>query len=326
MDSLRFADPWWLLAFLLLPALVYRYVVDERRNRASLRFSSLSVLTRIPPTLWTRLRHGLVVLKLAGLSCLILAMARPQAGKQVMELSAEGVDIMLTLDVSGSMRSKDLSEYGRLHVAKAVVADFIAGRQSDRIGLVVFAEESFTQCPLTLDYDVLLDFLDDIQLADESWGNGTAIGLAIITACNRLRDSDAESKIVVLLTDGANNAGEIDPLTAADVAGALGIRVYTIGIGKRRPSARSGRGGREQEFDEEALQRIASRTDGKYYHATSREKLAEIYREIGELETTEITSEIHVDYSERYAGLSWLAAALLLSEMVLANTRFRRVP
>ena len=181
MDSLRFADPWWLLAFLLLPALVYQYVVDERGNKASLRFSSLSVLAQIPPSGWTRLRHGLVVLKLAGLSCLILAMARPQAGKQVREVSAEGVDIMLTLDVSGSMKARDLSQHGRLHVAKSVVADFIEGRQSDRIGLVVFAEVSFTQCPLTLDSDILLIFLDEIQLADESWGNGTAIGLAIIT-------------------------------------------------------------------------------------------------------------------------------------------------
>ena len=325
MDSLRFADPWWLLAFLLLPALVYQYVVDERGNKASLRFSSLSVLAQIPPSGWTRLRHGLVVLKLAGLSCLILAMARPQAGKQVREVSAEGVDIMLTLDVSGSMKARDLSQHGRLHVAKSVVADFIEGRQSDRIGLIVFAEVSFTQCPLTLDSDILLSFLDEIQLADESWGNGTAIGLAIITACNRLRHSEAVSKIVVLLTDGANNAGEIDPLTAADVAGVMGIRVYTIGVGKRRAAARADRI-TEQEFDDEALQQIASRTGGKYYHAASREKLAEIYREIGELETTEISSEVHLDYAERYAGFSWLAAALLLGEMILANTRFRRVP
>ena len=325
MDSLRFADPWWLLAFVSLPALVYRYVVDERGNKASLRFSSLNVLIRIPPTVWTRLRHGLVVLKLAGLSCLILAMARPQAGKQVREVSTEGVDIMLTLDVSGSMKARDLSQHGRLHVAKSVVADFIEGRQSDRIGLVVFAEESFTQCPLTLDYDILLTFLDDIQLADESWGNGTAIGVAIITACNRLRDSEAESKVVVLLTDGANNAGEIDPLTASDVAGVMGIRVYTIGVGKHQASVRADRV-REQEFDEEALQQIASRTGGRYFHAATQEKLAEIYGQIGELETTEITSEIHLDYSERYAGFSWLGAVLLLTEMVLANTRFLRVP
>ena len=149
--------------------------------------------------------------------------------------------------------------------------------------------------------------------------------MAIITACNRLRYSEAESKVVVLLTDGANNAGEIDPLTASDVAAVMGIRVYTIGVGKRQASS-GGDQVRAQEFDEKALQQIATRTGGKYYHAASREKLEEIYREIGELETTEITSEVHLDYSDRYAAFSWLGAALLLTEMLLSNTRFRRVP
>ena len=324
MDTVRFLDPQWLLSFLVLPVLVYRYAMIERRYKGSIRFSSVGVFADLPPTIWNRLRHGLPVLKLVGLSCLIIALARPQAGKKVVESSKEGIDIMLTLDVSGSMASKDLSENGRLHVAKVVVADFIGGRQSDRIGLVVFAEESFTQCPLTLDYDVLLDFLDDIRLADQSWGNRTAIGMALVTACNRLRDSEAESKIIVLLTDGANNAGEIDPQTATDAAAAMGIKVYTIGIGRQVSARAAARGA--QEFDEPALMQIAARTGGKYYHATSREKLEQIYREIGELETTEISSEIHLDYSERYADFVWIGAILLVTEMLLANTRFRGIP
>ncbi len=324
MDTVRFVDPQWLLLFLVLPLLGYRYAMIERRYKGSIRFSSVGVFADLPPTVWNRLRHGLPVLKLVGLSCLIIALARPQAGKKVVESSKEGIDIMLTLDVSGSMASKDLSENGRLHVAKVVVADFIGGRQSDRIGLVVFAEESFTQCPLTLDYDVLLDFLDDIRLADQSWGNRTAIGMALVTACNRLRDSEAESKIIVLLTDGANNAGEIDPQTATDAAAAMGIKVYTIGIGRQVSARATARGA--QEFDQPALMQIAARTGGKYYHATSREKLEQIYREIGELETTEISSEIHLDYSEGYANFAWMGTALLLTEMLLANTRFRRIP
>lgn len=334
MPAIHFASPEWLLLLLFLPVLVYLYIIRIGKQQGSVRYADLGVLGRIGQTWSVRLRHALIVLKVAGLGCLMLAMARPQAGREVRELSAEGIDIMLTLDVSSSMELNDLAQgqKSRLQVAKEVIADFIGGRVSDRIGMVVFAGESFTQCPLTLDYPVLLEFLDGIQIADQAW-DGTAIGMALINACNRLRDADGKSKVVILLTDGVNNAGEIEPLTAADVATAVGIKVYTIGVGSegtiRRP-VRGIFGTRYQtvqvEIDEELLKEVAARTGGKYYRATSEEKLEEIYREIGELETTEVKTQVHVDYSERFAYFLWSGLGLLLVEVLLANTRFRRIP
>ena len=323
-----------LLLLLLLPILVYLYIVQGRQRQGSVQFSDLASLRRMGNTMWDRLRHVLFVFKLLGLLLLVLALARPQAGREKREMSAEGIDIMLTLDVSSSMELNDLDngERSRLAVAKEVVSDFVGGRYSDRIGMVVFAGESFTQCPLTLDYDVLTSFLQGVQIADESW-DGTAIGMALINATNRLRESEGRSQVVILLTDGVNNAGEIEPLTAAEVAEAVGVRVYTIGVGSdgsiRRP-VQGIFGTRYQtvqvEIDEETLRAVAQRTGGKYYRATSEEKLEAIYREIGELETTEITSEVHVEYSERYPHFLWPGLLLLLIEVLLSNTRFRRLP
>ena len=313
-----------MIGLLVLPAVVYWHIRESRRGSASIRFSQVDeVKRRVPVTMRGRLRPALLVVKLLGLGVLVMAMARPQAGTQLIDLSADGIDIMLTLDVSSSMEAKDLGSASRLEVAKKVVADFIAGRVSDRVGMVVFAAESFTQCPLTLDYDILLEFLKDIRIAEEAW-DGTAIGMALINACNRLRDSDAKSKVVILLTDGVNNAGEIDPMTAADAAAAIDVRVYSIGVG-RQLSARSQAGSRV-EFDEEALREIANRTGGKYFHANSEEKLQEIYVEIGELEKTEVTSQVHVDYSDRFSAWIWLGLLLLVIEFTLANTLFRKVP
>ena len=180
------------------------------------------------------------------------------------------------------------------------------------------------QCPLTLDYDVLLEFLGEVEIASRSW-DGTAIGVALINSCNRLRDADGKSRVVILLTDGVNNAGEIDPMTAAAAAEATGIRVYTIGVGARG-SPVPGRPGRGLEFDEEILERIAETTGGQYYHATSREKLKQVYEEIGKLETTPVTSAVHLDFSERYGRFLRTGSVLLLLGFVLANTRFRRLP
>ena len=334
MQTLRFENPEWLLLLLLMPILVYLYVVQGRQRQGSVQFSDLASLRRMGNTMWTHLRHLLFVFKLLGLVLLVVALARPQAGREKREMSAEGIDIMLTLDVSSSMELNDLGngERSRLAVAKEVVSDFVGGRYSDRIGMVVFAGESFTQCPLTLDYDVLTSFLQGVQIADESW-NGTAIGMALINATNRLRESEGRSQVIILLTDGVNNAGEIEPLTAADVAEAVGVRVYTIGVGSdgsiRRP-VQGIFGTRYQtvqvEIDEETLREVAQRTGGKYYRATSEEKLEAIYKEIGELETTEITSEIHVEYSERYLDFLWPGLLLILIELLLSNTRFRRLP
>ena len=317
-DLTRFEDPLWLIGLLILPAVVYWHILESRRGLASIRFSQVDeVKRRVPVTMRGRLRPALLVVKLLGLGVLVMAMARPQAGTQLIDLSADGIDIMLTLDISSSMEARDLGSASRLEVAKKVVADFVAGRVSDRVGMVVFAAESFTQCPLTLDYDILLEFLKDIRIAEEAW-DGTAIGMALINACNRLRDSDAKSKVVILLTDGVNNAGEIDPMTAAAAAAAIDVRVYSIGVG-RQLSATSQAGSRV-EFDEEALREIANRTGGKYFHANSEEKLQEIYAEIGELEKTEVTSQVHVDYSDRFSAWIWFGLLLLVIEFTLANT------
>lgn len=325
MDALRFAEPWWLLGLLLLPWLSWRHVVHGRRQRGSIRFSSLAGLD-LPVSIWSRLRPLLFAGRVVALACLLLAMARPQSGEKVVDVSADGLDIMLVLDVSSSMEARDLGKANRLEVARHVVAGFIEQRHTDRIGMVVFAGESFTQCPLTLDYDVLLEFLAEIQIAEQSW-DGTAIGMAMINAVNRLRDSPGreagDSRVAILLTDGVNNAGEIDPATAAGVAAAVDVRFYTIGVGaqQRGPRRRSG-----VDFDPEALQQIADETGGKYYHATSSQKLAEIYDEIGRLETTEVTSRIHLEYSERYASFLWPGLLLLLAEFVLRQTRLRSLP
>ena len=324
MELLRFENAIWLLVMVLLPLLLYRYLREERGDRGSIRFSSLESFQGMRTGLWVRLRHAVVVLRLVGLACLIVAMARPQAGKEVVDVKAEGIDIMLALDVSGSMEARDLGDANRLEVAREVVSEFIAGRHSDRIGMVVFAGVSFTQCPLTLDYDVLLEFLSEIEIASRTW-DGTAIGVALINACNRLRDADGKSKVVILLTDGVNNAGEIDPMTAAAVAEATGIRVYTIGVGAQGNPGPGGRG-RGVEFDEEILKQIAATTGGQYYHAHSREKLKQVYEEIGELETTPVTSAVHLDFSERHGRFLRIGAALMLLGFVLANTRFRRLP
>lgn len=331
---IHFADPEWLFLLLLLPLLIWWQMTKIWKQQGSVRFSELGVLRQLGPTWGMRLRRLLFGAKVLGLGCLMLAMARPQAGREWRERSAEGIDIMLTLDVSSSMELNDLDQgqKSRLQVAKEVVADFIRGRESDRIGMVIFAAESFTQCPLTLDYDVLLEFLDGVQIADQSW-DGTAIGMALINACNRLRESNAKSKIIILLTDGVNNAGEIEPLTAADLAAAVGIKIYAIGVGSegviRRP-VRGIFGTRYQtvqvEIDEEVLREVAARTGGQYYRATSEEKLEAIYQEIGKLETSRVKTQVHVDYAERFAHLLWPGLALLLLETALANTRFRRIP
>ncbi|HJP30311.1 MAG TPA: VWA domain-containing protein [Candidatus Latescibacteria bacterium] len=330
MDSLRFADPLWLLGWLVLPVLVWRQLVHGRRLRGSIRFSHLGGLD-LPVGGWARLRPLLFAGRIVGLACLVTAMARPQSGEEIVDVAADGVDIMLVLDVSSSMQARDLGSANRLQVAREVVARFIDGRHSDRIGMVVFAGESFTQCPLTLDYDVLLQFLGEIRIAEESW-DGTAIGMAMINAVNRLRDTAgraatgsgaAGSRVAILLTDGVNNAGEIDPATAADVAAAVDVRFYTIGVGAVQRGLRR-RGG--VDFDEEVLRQIAGVTGGQYYHATSSEKLAEIYEEIGRLETTEVTSRIHLEFSERYASFLWLGLFVLLAEYVLRQTRLRTLP
>jgi len=227
---MRFKNPELLLFLLIWIPMLWVYIHRERKSRPTVRFSDIDIIEKLPKSLFIRTRHILIVLRMLGVGLLVIALARPQEGRSDEEVTTEGVDIMLVLDVSESMQALDFQPENRLAVAKKTIADFINKRTSDRIGLVVFAARSFTKCPLTLDYNILQSFLGEITFTDFSFQ--TAIGTAIATAANRLKDSPSKSKVIILATDGANNAGDIPPLTAANASKELGIKIYTIGIGK----------------------------------------------------------------------------------------------
>lgn len=327
----RFADPWILLLLLLLPALAYWRAAGPGGRRGTVRFSDLGALLRAGAERTGRARHVTSVMRYASMTALVVALARPQTGVTSENVSTQGIDIVLGIDISSSMLAEDL-EPNRLEAAKAVAAGFVERRRSDRIGLVVFAGAAFTQAPLTLDYDVVTTVMSELDVGMVE--DGTAIGLGLATALKRLQDSPAESKVVVLLTDGRNNRGEIDPATAAQMAEALGVRVYTIGAGSRG-SARVpvddpvfGRRyvSMEVDVDEETLSAIAEQTGGEYFRATDRESLEAIYEQIDELETTEIDVQSFTRYGELFHFPLLLGLALLLLEVGLSNTVLRRLP
>jgi len=330
---LRFANPLLLLLLALAPLLVFVEIRFARRRTPSVVFPDMEAVREAAgrSAMWRRVVR--IALRVVVLALLVVALARPQAGTGEESVLTEGIDIVLAVDVSNSMATEDFAPKNRLEVAKGVVADFVEGRTSDRIGMVVFAADSFTQCPLTLDYNVLTDLLDSVEIGmiDE---RRTAIGLAIATAANRLRDSDAESKVVILLTDGRNNAGEIDPVTAAEAAQALGIRIHTIGAG----TAEGGRmpvndpvwGRRyvnvQTDIDEETLERIAEITGGLYFRAESPSMLATVYDRIDEMEKTRIEVKHFTTYTELGPRLAGFALVLLLLELLASATVFRSMP
>ncbi len=255
----------------------------------------------------------------------MLGLARPQVRDATVERSTEGIDIVLALDVSTSMTAEDFVP-NRFEAAKAVAAEFVRGRESDRIGLVVFAAQAYTQAPLTLDYPFLLTMLQEVRMGLIE--DGTAIGTALATATARLRDSEAASKVVILLTDGQNNRGQVDPQTAAEAAAALGVKVYAVGVGGDGPSRRGPFGGfgPAPEVDEVALRRVAETTGGRYFRATDAQALRQIYDAISELERTEIEETVLLDVEERYPLFLWPALACLLAAVALSTTRLREVP
>jgi len=327
----RFAYPWLLFLLLLWPALLC-WEWFYRRRRPVLRFSSLAGMAGLVPA-WTVLaRRALFILRLLALGLLVLALARPQQGFTEDDILTEGVDIVVTLDVSGSMAAEDFSPRNRLYVAKEVVREFIEGRHHDRIGMVVFSAESFTKCPLTLDYGVLLRQLEDARLG--TIRDGTAIGTALATSVNRLKVTKAKSKVIILITDGVNNTGEIDPQTAAEIARALEIKVYAVGVGRRGIApfpVDDGFGGKryvqmQVEIDEEGLGKIASTTRGRYFRAEDRSSLKEIFRTIDRLEKSEVRVKSYTHYNELYARFALPALLLLLLEGILIRTRFRSLP
>ena len=326
----KFANPAFLWLLLFLPAIGYYLWSRRRKMTVVLQFSSLQIFSKIPRTVRERIRHIPIGLRVAAIALFIIALARPQSVSDRQNISTEGIDIVLELDLSGSMLAEDFNP-NRIEAAKQVASEFIVGRINDRIGLVVFSAESFTQCPLTTDYPVLKNLLRDVK--NGMIADGTAIGLAIANGVNRLKDSKEKSKVMILLTDGVNNRGEIDPITAARIAATYGIRIYTVGVGAQGEApypVQTPFGIRRQmipvDLDEKVLTQVADMTGGKYYRATDNRKLKAIYKEIDQLERTKIEVMAYKRYSELYGG--WLIAGLLalVLEIGLTSTVLRKNP
>ncbi|MFQ5702756.1 MAG: VWA domain-containing protein [Gemmatimonadales bacterium] len=327
----RFADPQYLLLALVIPAMGLWYWRRTSRKGATLRYSSVRLLKQATRGGAARYRHALFVLRALALAALIVAFARPQSGSSGRDVLTEGIDIVLAIDVSSSMLAEDLKP-NRLYAAKHVAAQFVEGRGSDRIGLVIFAGEAFTQAPLTLDYNVIFNVMADLEAGMIE--DGTAIGMGLATAVKRLSASEAKSKVIILVTDGRNNRGEIDPVTAAQMAQALGIKVYTIGAGTRGeapfPVYDPVNGKRyvnvRVDIDEAPLKKAAALTGGKYFRATNSGSLEKIYEEIDRLEKTEIKVRNYTQYSELFPYPLGLALLLVLMEVTLSNTKLRKIP
>jgi len=326
----RFANPELLWLLILIPAVAYYFWWRRRRMVTELQFSSLQPFERIPKTFRERLRHSPVALRLMGLACLIVALARPQSISSKQNVSTEGIDIVLLLDVSGSMVAEDFTP-NRIEAAKKVAEDFIDGRQNDRIGLVIFSGVSFTQCPLTTDYTVLKRLLR--QVKNGMVVDGTAIGMAIANGVNRLKDSQAKSKVMILLTDGVNNRGEIDPITAAKIAATYGVRIYTIGVGAQGEApypVQTPFGIRRQlipvDLDEKTLTTIADMTGGKYFRATDNNTLKAIYKEIDKMERSKIEVTAYKRYTELFNDWLMLGFAFVILEVGVTSTVLRKIP
>ena len=328
---MHFASPYYLwLLVLLIPMTAY-YVWRTMQGGAAIQISTIQGLRGAPRTVRYYLRHLPFALRAAAFALLVVALARPQDVEQNVSTSTEGIDIMLSIDVSGSMLARDFKP-DRITAAKEVAGSFISDRYGDRIGLVAFAGEAFTQSPLTTDQSTLQTLLARIRsgLIED----GTAIGNGLATAINRLRESDAKSKVIILLTDGVNNRGEITPMTAAEIARAQGIRVYTIGVGTEgmAPYPAIDMFGnltfvnQKVEIDEKTLTAMAEMTGGKYFRATDKEKLQAIYDEINQLEKSKVEVTEHIAYHELF--LEWVLGALglLLLEFLLSNLVLKRIP
>lgn len=326
-----FANPTYLYLLLLLVPLIGWYIYKLHKSQASLQVSSSEAFQLPGTSSWkVYMRHLPFVLRMLAIALLIVVLARPQSTNSWQNSSTEGIDIVMAMDISTSMLAEDLKP-NRLEAAKDVAASFINGRQNDNIGLVVFAAESFTQCPLIIDHGVLLNLFKDIQPGIIQ--DGTAIGLGLANAVSRIKDSQAKSKVIILLTDGVNNTGEIAPVTAAEIAKTFGIRVYTIGVGTQGEAPYpipTAFGVQYQnvpvEIDEQVLKQIASTTGGQYFRATDNSSLKEIYSEIDQLEKTKISVQEFSKKQEEYKNWALLVFALLLIEVLLRNTVLRNIP
>ena len=326
----NFDAPYLLLLALPVAALLF-WRFRYWKREAHVPYPSFLPLKKIGVTRSSRLGFIPWVLRISALILLIVILARPQSSSKVEEIHTEGIDIILALDISSSMLAEDFQPQNRIGAAKEVAKQFISGRISDRIGLIVFSGESYTSCPLTMDYNILEKFIDEIEVGVIE--DGTAIGNALANGLNRLRESKAKSKIIILLTDGENNRGEIDPLTAAQAATPFGVKIYTIGVGKEGTAPypfKTPFGVRYQQvpvkIDEELLQKVADITGGRYFRATNESKLKEIYSIIDRMEKSKIEVKEYRKYSELYLPYALAALGLVVLEILLTGTRLRRIP
>ena len=327
---MSFANPYYLLLLLLIIPIVYWYIKRHKRHEIAMKISSLSAFSMMNKTLKMRLRHLPFILRMITISLLIIVLARPQTSNSWQSSTKEGIDIVVSLDISGTMLAEDLRP-NRLQAAKTVVMEFIQGRPNDNIGLVLFAGESFMQCPLTSDHKALINLFSSVEYG--MLEDGTAIGLGLANAVGRIKDSKAKSKVVILLTDGSNNAGDIAPITAAEIAQKMGVRVYTIGVGTKGMApypVQTPFGVQYQDIpvdiDEPMLQSIAEMTGGRYFRATDNAKLREIYNEIDQMEKTKIEVTELNKRNEAYVLFAILAMVSLLLEIILRKTYLSSIP
>ncbi len=324
---ITFANPEFFWALLIIPIMIVWYILRQKKLYGTVKFASSKSFSS---STLGKFRHSLFVLRTIGLAALITAIARPQTSLSWQDVTTEGIDIIIALDISGSMLAEDFRP-NRLEASKQVAMDFISERPYDRIGLVIYGGESFTQCPLTTDHDVLLNLFGDIQ--NGMIEDGTAIGMGLATSVSRLKDSDAISKVVILLTDGSNNSGSIPPITAAEIAREFGVRVYNIGVGYNgtAPTPYKDQFGRVQyqnvpvRIDEKTLREIASIADGEYFRATNKDKLEKIYEEIDQLEKSKIEVTEYKKKSEQFWPFALIAAIALLLEFLLKNIIFKGI-
>jgi Ca-activated chloride channel family protein len=327
MNGIKFAQPFILYLLAIVPVMIAFYLLKQQKVTAAVRMPGLQPFANTGRTFRHYLRHVLFAFRVLAITLLIIILARPQKTDKFQDVSTEGIDIVLTQDISGSMLARDFKP-DRLQAAKNIATEFISGRPYDRIGLVVFSGESFTQCPLTTDHAVLINLLREIQSGMIE--DGTAIGMGLATAVNRIKDSQAKSKVIILLTDGVNNKGAVAPATAAEIAKTFGIRVYTIGVGTQGMApypVQTPYGMQYQdmpvEIDEGILQQIAQTTGGKYFRATDNNKLIQVYKEIDKLEKSKIDVRQFTKKDEVYLLPAIIAFFLIIMEIVIRNTVFK---
>ncbi|MDQ3190107.1 MAG: VWA domain-containing protein [Bacteroidota bacterium] len=329
-DHVNWANPEFLYLLLIIPVVIIWYWFKNIKSTAEIKISGIKKFKTIKKDFKVMFRHSLFVLRLAGVIFLIIALARPQTRSSWKNSTTEGIDIVISLDISGSMMAEDFKP-NRLEAAKKIGVDFISGRKNDRIGLTIFSGESFTQCPLTTDHAVIKNLMMEVK--NGMIEDGTAIGMGLANSVNRLKGSEASSKVIILLTDGVNNMGSIAPLTAGEIAKEYGMRVYTIGIGTKGKAPfpiKTPFGVQyqyeETDVDEPTLTKIADLTGGKYYRATDNQSLKEIYREIDLLEKSKIDVVEYRKKTESFLPLVLMAGLLFLLEFLFRNTIFRSIP